>query len=374
MKRLSTLLIQPVSKLISFLFFMLPFAAAAQQGTAGWYLTDYVFKDGSLQKESLLMGTSSKLKDVISYTGAKGKIEITHKRFDVASGKLLHGVTYEVSWTDPSSLLEPGKNYTVDYELKTKVSNPWKAPQQSVYFNQGLNGVYFTTADGVKYITKDFKAKLTTEKVVAKGSKGQKREIQVNMGSGFSAIYKYEWREGGVPATTAPAVVNKGNKPGWYLINYVFKDGTLQKESLLMGTSSKMKDVISYKGAKGKIDISHNRFDVASGKLLHSLKYEVSWTDPADILEPGMVYSVDFERATTESNPWKAPQQTVNFNQGINGLYFTTTDGIKFINKDLKAKLTLEKPVTKGTKGQKREIQVNIGSGFSAIYKYEWRE
>ena len=159
MKRLSTLLIQPVSKLISFLFFMLPVAAAAQQGTAGWYLTDYVFKDGSLQKESLLMGTSSKLKDVISYTGAKGKIEITHKRFDVASGKLLHGVTYEVSWTDPSSLLEPGKNYTLDYELKTKVSNPWKAPQQSVYFNQGLNGVYFTTADGVKYITKDLKAK-----------------------------------------------------------------------------------------------------------------------------------------------------------------------------------------------------------------------
>ena len=53
---------------------------------------------------------------------------------------------------------------------------------------------------------------------------------------------------------------------------------------------------------------------------------------------------------------------------------FTTADGIKFINKDLKAKLTLEKPVAKGTKGQNREIQVNMGSGFAAIYKYEWRE
>ena len=41
------------------------------------------------------------------------------------------------------------------------------------------------------------------------------------------------------------------NVSGWHLINYTFKDGSLSKETVLMGTTSRMKDVISYKGDKG---------------------------------------------------------------------------------------------------------------------------
>ncbi|MDZ7615197.1 MAG: hypothetical protein U5K51_16990 [Flavobacteriaceae bacterium] len=83
---------------------------------SGWYLTSYSFKDGSMQKESVLMGTSSKMKDVVSFKGDKGNIEITHNRNDLASGKLLAGVTYQVTWTDPPAILEPGTKSSFDYE------------------------------------------------------------------------------------------------------------------------------------------------------------------------------------------------------------------------------------------------------------------
>ncbi|MDZ7615199.1 MAG: hypothetical protein U5K51_17000 [Flavobacteriaceae bacterium] len=58
-----------------------------------------------MQKESVLMGTSSKMKDVVSFKGDKGNIEITRiTGNDLASGKLLAGVTYQVTWTDPLQL------------------------------------------------------------------------------------------------------------------------------------------------------------------------------------------------------------------------------------------------------------------------------
>ncbi|MDP3359126.1 MAG: hypothetical protein Q8S41_07230, partial [Lutibacter sp.] len=58
------------------------------------------------------------------------------------------------------------------------------------------------------------------------------------------------------------------SESGWYLTNYTFKDGSLSKGTVLMGTTSTMKDVISFKGDKGKIEISHNNYDDKTGKLL----------------------------------------------------------------------------------------------------------
>ncbi|MDZ7615198.1 MAG: hypothetical protein U5K51_16995 [Flavobacteriaceae bacterium] len=84
--------------------------------------------------------------------------------------------------------------------------------------NQGLNGVYFVTPDGTKYITKDINSTLSSEKVIDKGTKGAKRMVQMNFGNGFSATYNYEWRDGNATAI-APVVESKSGN-GWHLTNY----------------------------------------------------------------------------------------------------------------------------------------------------------
>jgi hypothetical protein len=78
--------------------------------------------------------------------------------------------------------------------VKTVSSLVWKIPQQTVHINQGASGVYFVTPDGTKYLTKDIRATLTTEKVIEKGTPGAKRVLQLNFGNGFAASYSYEWR------------------------------------------------------------------------------------------------------------------------------------------------------------------------------------
>jgi len=185
-------------KMLTFLLVVLCISTGFAQtasSVSGWHLTDYSFKDGTLQKESVLAGTTSRMNDVISYKGDRGNIEITQNRYDVKTGKLLAGVTYRVLWTDPPTVLNPGEKSSLDFELSTISSVSWKAPQQSMHLNQGLNGVYFITSDGTNYITKDIKTRLTTEKVIDKGTKGAKRVIQMNFGNGFSVTYTYEWRD-----------------------------------------------------------------------------------------------------------------------------------------------------------------------------------
>ncbi len=347
------------------------FSQASANGP-GWYLTGYSFKDGSLQKETELAGTTSKMKDVISFKGDKGNIEITQNRYDLKSGKLLAGVTYKVIWTDPPAVLKSGEMSSFDFELTTLSSLTWKVPQQSMHLNQSLNGVYFVTPDGTKYITKDIKSVLTTEKVLDKGTKGAKRVLQMNFGNGFSATYNYEWREN-IP-TEKQSVTEDKNITGWHMTNYSFKDGSLQKETVLAGTTSKMKDVISFKGDKGNIEITQNRYDLKSGKMLAGITYKVIWTDPPAVLKPEEKSSFDFELTTLSSLTWKVPQQSMHLNQSLNGVYFVTHDGTKYITKDIKSVLTTEKVLDKGTKGAKRVLQMNFGNGFSATYNYEWKE
>ncbi len=361
--------------MLTFLFVILGISTGFAQtasSISGWYLTGYSLKDGTNQTTSVLAGTSSTMTDKISYTGAKGDIEITHNRYDDKTGKLLAGVKYRVRWTDPPEVLNPDEKSSLDFELNTISSLVWKAPQQSLLFQQGLNGNYYITTDGTKYITKDIKARLTTEKVFDKGTKGTKRFIQMNFGNGFTATYNYEWRDGGVQEKL---IVNENkNGIGWYLTGYSLKDGTNQTTSVLAGTSSTMTDKISYTGAKGDIEITHNRYDDKTGKLLAGVKYRVRWTDPPEVLNPDEKSSLDFELNTISSLVWKAPQQSLLFQQGLNGNYYITTDGTKYITKDIKARLTTEKVFDKGTKGTKRFIQMNFGNGFTATYNYEWRD
>ncbi len=378
MKKLSKYLksfIQGISRLsASLILIVYTSHAYAQTGSVetGWYLTNYTFKDGSLEKESVLAGTTSRMKDIISYKGDKGNIEVTHNRYDVKSGKLLAGVTYKVIWTDPPAVLSTSEKNSFDFELKTLSSLTWKVPQISMNLNQGLYGVYFITPEGTKYISNDTKARLSSEKLIEKGTKGAKRVLQMNFGNGFSATYNYEWREG---ITTEKQIVDeKRNISGWHMASYSFKDGSLEKESVLAGTTSRMKDVISYKGDKGNIEVTHNRYDVKSGKLLAGVTYKVIWTDPPAVLSTTEKNSFDFELKTLSSLTWKVPQISMNLNQGLYGVYFVTPDGTKYIAVDTKTSLSTEKLIEKGTKGAKRVLQMNFGNGFSATYNYEWRE
>ena len=182
--------------LLFLLIFLLnnPIHSQPPAKASGWYFTNYSFKDESLRKESVLMGTTTKIYDTIHYKGDKGNIVISQKRYDLKTGKLLAGVTYNVIWTDPPVVLKPDIKTSVNYELKTTSSLSWKAPQQSIHVDQGLYGIYYITTGGIKYIKKDIREKLTTEKPILKGTKGAKRVIQVNLGNGFHAVYTYEWR------------------------------------------------------------------------------------------------------------------------------------------------------------------------------------
>jgi hypothetical protein len=346
------------------------FAQAAPSGP-GWYLTDYAFRDGTLEKESVLAGTTSRMKDKISFKGGRGNIDISQNRYDVKTGSLLAGVTYRVIWSEPPEFLKPQEKGAFDFELKTLVSSGWKAPQQSAHFNQGSSGVYFVAPDGAKYLIKDIKSTLTSERAIEKGNQGAKRVLQMNFGNGFSVSYGYEWRDSGIEEGK-PASGGKG-PDGWVLTGYNFKDGSMEKESVLAGTSSRMKDKISFKGRRGNIEISQNRYDVKTGKLLAGVTYRVTWSDPPEFLRAQEQTSFDFEIRTLASSAWKAPQQSAHLNQGASGIYFVASDGARYLTKDIKSPLITEKPIERGTKGAKRVLQMNFGNGFAAIYSYEWR-
>ena len=332
---------------------------AQQSGTsAGWHFTTYEFKDGSTKNYSNLMGTSSKMYDTISYKGAKGNMTITHNRYDVKTGILLAGVSYQVIWTDPAPLLMAENKSFVNFSLKKISSTKWPIPHNSVNLNHGLSGIYFVSSDGTKYFNTDISTTLTTDKNIPKGTKGQKKSIQVNLGNGYIITYNYE---------------SSTNKNAWHFTSYEFKNGSLKKYSNLMGTSSKMYDTISYKGVKGNITITQDRYDVKTGKLLAGVTYQIVWTDPADQLIAGEKSSVNFSLKTIATKSWNPPNSSISYNQGIYGIYFLAPDGKKYFTKDVSTTLTTEKVIAEGSKGLKKFIQVNLGNGFMYTYNYEWR-
>jgi len=347
---------------------------AQQSGTSsGWYFTSYEFKNGTLKKYSNLMGTSSKMYDTISYKGAKGNMTINHSRYDDKTGKLLAGVTYKVVWTDPALVLFADQKTTMNFSLERISSTAnWTPPNNSIQFNQGLYGIYYKSPDGNKYFSKNINTTLTIEKVIEKGRKGLKKNVQVNLGNGYMFTYHYEWRDGitTVP-TEQPAVTT--NKNAWHFTSYEFKNGSLKKYSNLMGTSSKMYDTISYKGVKGNMTITHDRYDVKTGKLLAGVTYQIVWSDPATLLLTGEKSSVNYSLKTIATKSWTAPNSSLHFNQGMYGIYFLSPDGKKYFTKDMSTTLTTEKVITEGSQGSKRFIQVNLGNGFMFTYNYEWR-
>ncbi len=358
--------------LIGILFMLNPIHSQEPTATSGWQFTSYTFKNGSLKRYTSLMGTNSKMYDTISYKGVKGNMTITQSRYDDKTGKLLAGVTYQVVWTDPETVLTANEKSSINYSLTTISSKTWTPPQNSIHFNQGIYGVYFITTDGKKYFNKDINTSLTTEKVIAVGTKGAKKFVQVNLGNGFVFTYNYEWKENISNIPIKVSVVNEG-EPAWHFTSYTFKDGSLKRYTNLMGTNSKMYDTISYKGIKGNMTIIQSRYDDKTGKLLAGVTYQVVWTDPETVLTANEKSSINYSLSTISSKTWTPPQNSIRFNQGIYGVYFITPDGNKYFKKDINTSLSTEKVIAVGTKGAKKFIQVNLGNGYMFTYNYEWR-
>lgn len=172
-------------------------------------------------------------------------------------------------------------------------------------------------------------------------------------------------------STTAPV---QSQTQVWKFKEVKFTDGTAYSESVLMGTTSYMYDKTSYTGSQNNLIISHYRYDMKTDKLLAGRKYQVIWTDPPAYLKVGEKVSVNYEAINMESvATWKMNQNSIYFNQGM-GVYFSSTNGTKYITGDIKDTFTLEKVVEKGTKGSTRTIQINHGDGFKTEYIYEWVE
>lgn len=360
--------------IFSILFLSINFIFA--QGA--WKLVGYKFTDGTSSSEKPLAGTSDIMIDAIKFTGEKGNIQITKNRNDKSTGKLLAGVTYNVTWSEPSSVLVVGEKIKMNYSLKTITSSSWTPEPQSVKFNQGISGLFLFNPSNENYFKKDFNAEIISQGALEKGYKDREiKVLTVNMGCGFKAEYSYEWhpeyQSGGSDASAANTNTNS-NSPGWYFVKYEFVDGTSSSEKPLAGTNDYMIDASKFTGGKGNIQITKNRTDKSSGNLLAGVTYSVIWTDPQAFVAAGGTFKMSYTLKTISSKSWTPEAQSASFNQGLYGNFLLNPSGENYFKKDFSGDIVSQKVLEKGAKDKEQKtLTINLGSGFKAVYYYKWR-
>lgn len=362
------------------IFSILLFSVSFIFAQGAWKLVGYKFVDGTSSSEKPLMGTADYMIDAIKFIGGKGSIQITKNRNDKSSGKLLAGVTYKVEWTDPADIVVVGEKMKIQYTLKSiSTFASWTPEAQSVYFEQGYPGNFLRNPAGENYFKKDFSAAIVSEKPIVKGTKNnEQKKFIVNLGCGFKAEYVYEW----LPDYTAGTYINTtsqavgGNQPGWYFVKYEFIDGSSSSVKPLAGTVDYMVDASKFTGSKGNIQITKNRNDQSSGKLLAGTTYNVTWTDPQAYLAAGGSFKMKYTLKTISTfASWTPEAQSVFFEQGYPGNFLRNPAGENYFKKDFSADIVSEKPIVKGTKDKEmKKLTVNLGCGFKAVYYYEWRD
>jgi len=368
--------------LIVLSIFGLSMQAQTSTSKGGWKMVNYSFIDGTKTVDRVLAGTSDYMEDVTKYEGSKGDIIIHFNRYDKSSGKLLAGVDYNVQWTNPESEIFPGDFIRIKYTLKTMSSKTCTPDQQSIYFNQGYNGIYMTHDLGEKSFKKDFSGVLSGKIAVDKGVKaGQERTITINMGAGFKAIYSYVWNPELVKTSTQENLKEENSvaddKTGWYFTRWEYivstSDGTKTGKFANGDTYS---EVNTATGDKNNFTTSVTRID-KNGKTIASGKAVTRWTDPPKYFSDIELPSIEVNRAVVSS--WGISQFSVSFDMKDINPGGGTAGKINFATADAKTHIqafegTMKAPkISKGNKhGEQKAIIFHL-NGYGFKYYYEWR-
>lgn len=182
------------------------------------------------------------------------------------------------------------------------------------------------------------------------------------------------------PASSTVLITRSGENsdykgPGWYFTGIEVQGKDHVSDPLpLMGTSSYMYDEYKSVGGKNDLTITHNRYNYEDKKLLVGKEYRVVWQDPPEYIALGSQASMDIERITVATyNGWKAATVSINWNQAYT-VYFVGADGTKYIQDDMKLRMTMEKQAEKARPGSLSRVQVILGEGYLYEYNYEWKD
>ena len=160
---------------------------------------------------------------------------------------------------------------------------------------------------------------------------------------------------------------------GWYQVGYHFEDASRKNNTSLAGTGQKMYTLMKYKGKKNNATFFRGRYDSKTGKGLASVSYQVLWSDPPSLLQPGDVPSIDFQRKTLTTHVWSPPNMWARWGTSSNGA-FLTPQGKTTVSQDGKTTLKLRRAIPKGRRGSRSVITVTMNYGYVATYTYEWRD
>jgi hypothetical protein len=155
----------------------------------------------------------------------------------------------------------------------------------------------------------------------------------------------------------------------------------------MSGTSEKLFDYCYDSEVPGDMRLSHSRTD-AGGKTVASTQWEILWDAPPDYLAGEQIISIDVEHKVIESNVWVPPALFASFDSpdmlmgstsstpnkfhqpnGSEGQYRDTREEVY----NMKAVMTTEFPIAKGTTGDRMSIYINFGEGYGMRYTYEWK-
>lgn len=164
-----------------------------------------------------------------------------------------------------------------------------------------------------------------------------------------------------------------GQTGGWKLTDYAFVDGSSAVDNVVAGTTSKINDVDRFTGSKGNIEIAKNRWDQKTGALLAGVTYSVRWTDPPEALFPGDQIRMHYQLKIVTAKAWAPDHQSVNFSQGMGGVFLLNGKGENYFKSDFASELVSAKAVTAGSRNkEERTLTANFGAGYKAIYTYTY--
>jgi len=189
---------------------MLPGGQVELPKQPGWYLTGWEYLMSALDvtkqangyhKESVLMGTSSKLYDYLEGKGEKNNFTVAMWR-NGSNGSRIAGSTSISTWEDPPAYMEPGKKIALQVSRSYENNNTWGQNGLNIKFDSNdLSGASYSTSSSISLVDSSgksylhaFSGSIESTKGIPAGKKGDLKAIWVYL-NGYSFKYTYEWRD-----------------------------------------------------------------------------------------------------------------------------------------------------------------------------------